>query len=198
MNFKELIKNIDIPAVIQQDSGSKIGVYHVLRELELDSYYDCSKADSQNRLFGAYLSAKYSTDTWVGLMVYVFDSEVVALSQQIGRKWDREFYWVSREQYNKVKEFCNSLLQQDADSITIIEYDKDIIDGYTLQFASELIDAYHKFHSSGTIDGESVTVVGDVHPIYYLSKTVMVQYSNGDLAITALEKLKFKYSFLKE
>lgn len=195
MNLKELIQKIDIDAVILDDR-IKDGIDDLFRTFNI--HYDVvySKVDEQTRLYGSYISASYCTDTWIGLKVYVFDREVVAFSFQKGRKYDKEFIWVSRELYNVTKEFCRSFLENPEDEITLISDDVIINDdGYKLHFASDLIP--QRFHQTAMLNAESVVIVGQTNPKDYISHNVNIRHQDGTETVERIDDLIFPYRLLK-
>lgn len=126
MKLKELIERIDVDAIIADECSTILerSIFYAVGVDTADLNYD--RLDEQRRLFCNHIITWYCTDSWVGLMVYVFDREVVALSKQIGRKYDREFGWVSQDAYDKVKEFCYSFIEQEKDEARIIDFEEDM------------------------------------------------------------------------
>lgn len=191
MKLADLISKIDIEKVVQ----TRPNIYNLLEEFDLTYRYSYDKADAQDRFFSEYVSVAYCTDTWVGLKVYVFDREVVAFSSQIGRKYDEVFHWVSREAYNKVKEFCLSFVILVEDSINLIDDEEIADEGYTLHFSGELISNIHK---TAKLNGEVVNVVKDGDPKNSISREVVVQGFGDMVSEVRIDHLVFPYLCLKE
>lgn len=191
MKLSDLVSKIDIDKVAKTNNH----IYNLLEMFGVDycCYHD--KVDAQDRLFSEYVSVSYCTDTWVGLMVYVFDGEVVAFSSQIGRKFDEEFYWVSREVYNKVKEFCLSFARVEEDLINIIDDEEIDDEGYKLHYSGEIV---HNIHKGAKLDGEVVNIVKNADPKDYISNRVIVICSDDKLIDVRIDHLVFPYLCLKE
>jgi hypothetical protein len=66
------------------------------------------------------------TDTTVGIAVYTLDGEIVGISLQSARKSAENFYWVSKESCQQVREYVESNMQEDQDEPELIDYQVDV------------------------------------------------------------------------
>lgn len=88
--------------------------------------FDMGEWDDCEEMKCYFLISWYCTDSWVGVRAYFLNGEFVAISSQIGRKYDQEFEWVSKEAYYKVKEYIASKTLLSKIDIPIIDYEQDI------------------------------------------------------------------------
>jgi hypothetical protein len=194
MKLKELIDKIDIDAVIANDPG-KCELHGLFELFDIEHYINYDKADEQDRLFSGHIITWCCTDSWVGLRVYVFDREVVALSTQVGRKYDQVFSWVSPDAYNKVKQFCQSLIEQQESEFDLINFEEEIEDTYTIYYSGGLIPHIHK---TANLNGEVVKVIGNANKSDYISKKVNIEHGDGSITVENIESLKFPLMLTKE
>lgn len=129
------------------------------------------------------------------MRAYVLDSEVVAISYQAGRKYAEEFYWVSRDAYNRVKDYCQSFALKGEGQISIIDDDEFDSDGYSIEFCGQIIKEYH---GKAKYNGKTVKVIGDANPKNCISSCVIIQFENGSTEEIDIINLRFPYHFLKE
>lgn len=90
-----------------------VNVEDILNELQLP-YVGYPFTEDHIPEFKGYRSDYqwYCTDRNVGLCFYFLNDEFVCASMQIGRKCDEEFEWVSKDIFNKVRDyFLNKLIQ---------------------------------------------------------------------------------------
>ena len=65
----------------------------------------------EDEAFNEYpLHVWYCTTDWVGYHALFFHDECVAVSQQIGRKYPKEYSWVSKEAHLKVFDYLKSIM----------------------------------------------------------------------------------------
>ncbi len=91
------------------------------------SYYGFN-GDDQKELVGYWTQAKwYCTDSWVGIRAYNLNGELVCVSSQVGRKYPQEFEWVSKEAYDKTRDFIlTKIKQQETDMPTLLDWNTDV------------------------------------------------------------------------
>jgi hypothetical protein len=203
MNFKELISKIDIDKVIENDYDKRSGFDDLVMYFEYENDLDYKRVDSQGRLFGAYLVGWYCTDTWVGMRVFVFDREVVAFSMQTARKNDEEFEFVSKEAYDKVKDFIRSFTNEPEDEVPLIDPEEKVLDSeyYKIEYEGQLIR--HTFHHTAILDGETVTVppkkiLIDFKKYHILNNKVNIIHNDGREEEVDVDRLKFPVMCLKK
>ena len=107
-------------------------------ELEIERYHVQATDKEQSRIQSYYLSHWYCTDTWVGMKVYFFDDEPICVSYQPARKDDEEFSWISKESFNKVKDFYISLYR-DKNNIDLINLEEEYGEGYNIEYSEQLL-----------------------------------------------------------
>lgn len=73
--------------------------------------FDIIQAEKNTRLKSYWLQRWLCTDTYVGRKLYFFDDKFVAMSYQSGRKQDKNFYWVSNENFKEVRDYMLSLAE---------------------------------------------------------------------------------------
>ena len=112
-------------------------------------------AKFEERVHGYWLWRWQCTDTWVGYRVYYMDDEPVCVSWQPARGSSENFEWVSKEVYNKVREFMLELLAEDLRAQPkFAELDEMLPElGYTVTYGSQL-----HFHNGKLADGTPVSV----------------------------------------
>ena len=91
------------------------------------NYYDCCDDISAfpTRMKKYWVHSWYCTDTSVGLAVYCFDGEPVAVSYQSGRNCDESIYFISDELAKKVKDFILTLYTE-SNKIYFVNLDEEI------------------------------------------------------------------------
>lgn len=149
----------------------------------------------QTRLRCFFYERWYCTDTWVGGRAYFLDEELVAVSYQIGRKWDEDIEYISKEAYDKVKSYVISLIEKEEPSFvpSILqdgELDKLVEDRYQVEFNSQILQ------KQGYYEDELVDIVrtnydyGD--PNYFHG--VKIRLSSGKTKIVHVSELYFDYN----
>lgn len=87
------------------------------------------------------------TDTRVGIFVYYLDEEPVMISFRPYRKWDNQYYWISKESYEKTKEYMLTLSESDEIGYNLVEGAKKLVE------AAEFIE--HKQHIDWNLKSKS-------------------------------------------
>lgn len=113
-------------------------------------------AKFEERVHGYWLWRWQCTDTWVGYRVYFMDNEPVAVSWQPARKSSEEIEWVSKEAYNKVRDFMLELLAEDLHAQPKFAKLDEVLPelGYNVTYGSQL-----HFYEGKLADGTPVSVV---------------------------------------
>lgn len=142
MNYKKLIENVDK----SESNRSDVDLMQ-LGEREFDKY-DIPWLNHDQTPLKSYWYARWiCTDTWVGGLLYFFEDEFVALSWQSARKSYEEFYWVSKEAYEKVGNYLESIRQVEHHMSTVNfleDLEEEIHDGYQISYGSMLLPIHYK------------------------------------------------------
>lgn len=83
------------------------------------------------------------TDSWVGTNAIYHNGELICITKQNARKSDVEFLWVNKEVYKRTKDFVNSLVPEEKDPISIIDFDEEVNTSYCLDYTGQLIPGQH-------------------------------------------------------
>lgn len=193
MKITDLLNKIDINAIVNK--GENYRLDDMMYEFDFGNRTDHDKVIIQKRFYGAYISVKYCTDSWVGLIAYVFDNKIVAISYQKGRKYDKEILWVSKDDYENVKEFCNYFVIKKKVTINLIDDMEIHDDGYHLDYSDQLIPNIHK---TAKFNDETVSIIKATDSIGFLSECVIIKYSDGRLGEEHISNLLFPYNYLKK
>ena len=107
------------------------------------------------RLKCYFIKKWYCTDSYVGTRVYFLDDEFVAISNQMGRKMNEDFSFVSEKLANKLKIYLESLVENKF-NLSIIEdnfLDKEIPSTFKIEYNSQIL------HKEAFLNGEKVKIV---------------------------------------
>lgn len=103
----------------------------------------CQESVIQNehnpRLMGYWVAKTLDTDSHVGLRAYFFDDKFAAISFQSGRRSNEVFEWASQEIALEVRNYIISLSVSDEVTVKVASMEKDVGDGLSVYFASELL-----------------------------------------------------------
>ena len=175
-----------------EKNESYINMNRIGEVLNLELYYA-----KQNRLKAYWVGGWCCTDTWVGYRMYFLDGQPVCYSEQRGRKCDEKFFWFSRELALKTRDYLLSLMEKDEDFLKfdIVDINKDIEDGYYLDFNDQVI-----FKNRATLNGEKVEILEYIEDEKwkYVCEKCRVQFMNGEEEIVGMNELKFKYNLIEE
>jgi len=128
MNLLQLIFNVK---KTPERESRILGCYYnsFLKEVQLsEGYIDLYSEDIP------YLKAYFTDVNWlctddvVGIRAYYFQDELVAISSQPGRKYGEEFEWVSKEAYQKVRQYVADAIAKKEPDIEpkLIDFDFDM------------------------------------------------------------------------
>ncbi len=87
------------------------GDFHDMCEGEFEIYEYLQQKEI--RLTHCYYHTWMCTDTYVGIRVWYFDDVPVCISYKPYRKYDEQFYWISKELFDKVFNYAMSLKMED-------------------------------------------------------------------------------------
>lgn len=156
-----------------------------------DLYYS-----EDTRLKCYFIKKWYCTDSFVGIRAYFLDDEFICLSNQTGRKMKQEFSFVSRESALKLKDYLESLIEDEEpnyrfDIIDQTSLDEEIPSTYKIEYNSEIL------HKQAFLNNEKVDIVKTSYPWEEKDKyfhTVKVKLPNGKTKEIDCRKLDFEYN----
>lgn len=188
MKTSELLSRLDLL------KKEEYNIEDLLGEFNIDSFdvdYDKIK------LYCIRIVTWFCTDSWVGILVVLLDDTPVCISRQIGRKWDEEFEWVSKEAYLKTKEVVEKARIIREKNINILDMDREFGESYKIDYPEQLILSIPNIHTPALFNGESVSVE-KIKSTKYLEENVRIICNNGDSQIVPLEELDFPLLGLKD
>lgn len=180
----------DIIANLSKDSPER-DLDTIAYAVGFDSFdFDYEKAENDGRLVYYWIMAWYCTDSYVGLRGYYLDNELVAVSEQQGRKYKEKFNWTSKDAFIKVKNYIKSFETIQDEDIDLLNEEEEFPDGgYTVDFRNSLL-RYHKF---GTYEGRKVEIVWpQPKSDNYIDKTVVL-IDNGECKTVPVNDVIFPY-----
>lgn len=125
-SIKKILKTIDTSKM----ETKWVDIYEMCTsEFNIHEYLEQPK--DNKRLTYCYYHRWICTDTEVGIKVWFFDNWPVCISWKPYRKSNETFGWLSKEGFEKVWNYANSLKQKDFD-ITIIDDETigDVVDKF--------------------------------------------------------------------
>lgn len=177
--LRKIIEGIDL-----EKSGETVDSCQDLTDL----FFDCSEwIEFDGRLQMVFVRPHYCTDSWVGIRAYYLDGEFVAISNQVGRKWDQEFYFASHESFIKVKEYVLSLAPQKEYSFILAPLDDEMDDTYSVEFNCQTL---HKF---GTYNGSRVEIVRESRANFKDFHSQTIKYADGKTERVDCRHIKLDY-----
>lgn len=142
-----------------------------------------------------FIKKWYCTDSYVGIRAYFLDDEFLAISNQIGRKMDEDFSFVSESLANKLKIYLESLVfQENQFKLDIIDenfLDEEIPSTYKIEYNSQIL------HKEGFLNGEKVKIIKSVYPWTDKNNyfhTVQIELPNGKKQKIDCRELDFEYN----
>ena len=117
----------------------------------------------------------YCTDTHVGMTAIYYKGELIAVSEQQGRKCDVTFHWASQEVYGRIRRIVEDLCREDdPPSVNMINWDRDVGDPvYSVNYSGQVL--WHGPHREGIYQGRTVEVLGDAEPKNFISSNLRVR-----------------------
>lgn len=200
MTLREMIYSVD-----KSNNELKDDVFlHSFAEehLNINMYlYEWNYELDNTRLVSYWLRVHYCTDAWVGVRVYYFDDEPVAISHKPYRKADEELEWISAEAYNKVKEYAMESTTPNPDRVCMINNLDECIDsfGYRIDYCSQILPYHEK---NAFINGEKVEIIGyeeRTNTIQDLiSDRANVKFSDGRIEFVSMKDIYFPFNITKQ
>jgi hypothetical protein len=179
----------------------KLGDLLARLDSDVDTYFDSDSLIQELGLHGSVDLGKYGfttrpitvwycTDTWVGRNAVYFNGELVAITDQEGRKCDIYWEWASIEAYHIVLQCVRDAIDNEIyPIINIFDPNKDIGDPvYRLNYASEVLTHCH--HKTAIFQGRTVEVIAPANN-NYICKEMKIN-DNGEEKVANLKELWFK------
>ena len=170
MKIKEILKNVDK----SNSNQDYIDLNDISNELNMNIELPyVNRQDCQIKCY--WVACHLCTDTFVGLRVYFLNDEQIAISYQSARKSDENFEWINQNAVEITKKYLMSLAIEDDnyDSISFVDMDEDLSSGYTVSFASELLDENVQYNNKNY----KVVRRGDG----FLSDTIFIQHLDEEI-----------------
>jgi hypothetical protein len=185
MKIKEIITKVDKSPQFKSD----VCISKIAEEMNI---YDIHWGE-QDRLTSYFIGNWYCTDSYVGYRVYFFDDEPCAISSQLGRKMGEDFEWVSKEIYNKVKDYVLTFAEPSEDTIPLCDMDEDIGETYKIDFNGQMF----KYHLDIPLfNGQPVKIirVGKPDKGYDINTDLTIQFEDGITKEVEISELDFPYN----
>ncbi len=192
MTLRDIINSVDKTKAHKQ----LVDVCEMADEMYIDNFINF---ESQDRLVSYYVANWYCTDSMVGYRVFFFDNEAVAFGIKKGRKAYEDIKWISKEAYQKVKEYVLTFTEPKEDNIDLLDLDLESLDVYKVEFYEQMYD-HHKENAIYNKDGISHKVkIAEFKDGYhdekmkYHPETVKILFESGDTKWIEPKKLDFPY-----
>lgn len=130
MKLKAIIETLNKTS----DNKCYVDVEGFIEEFGIQGYITHSEVDE--RLSCYWVENWLCTDTTVGTLAYFFDDTFVCITHQEARKAMTDYSWVSKTEYDLVKNFFLSLL--DEDDINLLDLEEDWGEYYQVTYGSGL------------------------------------------------------------
>lgn len=194
MKLKEVIERIN------KSNPDNYAIDDLVEELELDGVFNYKKWESRvtTTLVSYWVECWYCTDDWVGTKVYFLDDEFIAYSSKTGRKSDRVIVWESKGAFDKTRTFIKSYCDDIIDDISIADLEEDIGEGYSINFASQLL-THTTFHEKCIYNGIQYTV--DVEATKtkarqsYISSEIILKNGEDEFVVD-INEVVFPYNII--
>jgi hypothetical protein len=113
----------------------------------------CAALDIQNygfysedpRLRAYHVVTWYCTDSYVGMRAYFLDDEFIGISEQIGRKYNQEFKFVSKDAADKTRDYVLSLMKPKYSEPNLLDLEEEVSGYYSIGYPSQILLKFHKY-----------------------------------------------------
>lgn len=181
--FKKLISEIDKTKEIEPSWEKLAGIFNIF-----DLYWS-----EDIRLKCYFIKKWYCTDSYVGIRAYFLDDEFIAISNQIGRKMDEHFSFISEGLVNKLRLYLESLVEKENNFNIIDEkfLNEEISDFYKIEYNSQIVE------KEAILNGDKVLIIKnqyswDDKERYF--HTVEIKLPNGKKQEIDCRLLDFEYN----
>lgn len=185
---------MDLNAIIKKinksnDNEEWVDLYRISQELNINLYdYDDVNHD-QTELKSYWMGRWYCTDTYVGFKIYFLEDKPVAISHQYARKSDEEFEWFNEEDATKVKDYILSLAKNNELSINIVDINKEVGEGFKINFNSQIIDK-----DNISYNGQKVKIKEYIKESPYgIDRDLIIEFENGKTERVNINNLTFGF-----
>lgn len=113
------IKNI-LETIDTSKTEKKFVDFYEMCETQFNIFDVPYQPENNIRLTYCYYHRWICTDTEVGVRVWYFDNKPVCISYKPYRKASEEFGWLSKEDFDNVREYMISLMDEEEFPITLI------------------------------------------------------------------------------
>ena len=139
-----------------------------------------------------HLKQWYCTDTWVGIDVIYLNNHPVAVTKQIGRKWNVNIYFLSEEAKNSVKDYLISLYNNQEDYVDYLTEDdlnEEMGDYFKIEYASQVL------YKTAWLNGEQVEITQKPRNLNnnFNLHTVAIKHKDGVEEWVDVRELDFEY-----
>ena len=140
-----------------------------------------------------HLKQWYCTDTWVGIDVIYLNNHPVAVTNQIGRKWDVNIYFLSEEAKNSVKDYLISLYNNQeegyVDYLTEDDLNEEMGDYFKIEYAPQVL------YKTAWLNGEQVEITQKPRNLNnnFNLHTVAIKHKDGVEEWIDVRELDFEY-----
>jgi L-rhamnose mutarotase len=109
----------------------------LFREFDFEYLIDHDKHDELDKIFHSVPVVSWlCTDTYVGLNAILFNDEVVCITWQSARKDEIDYYWLSKEHFNKCKDELIKFCKFGNYSLYIEDHNDSLLD--SIEYYSEV------------------------------------------------------------
>lgn len=148
--------------------------------------YDYKYTEEAKRLSYNFPIKWYCTDSYVGMRIYYLDEEPICISSQSGRKSDESFKWLSKEAFEKTRNFLHSFVQKKEFFDLIDENEKIDDGGFSVSFCSQLLS------KEGYVNDKKIRILDKGDENIVCTKA-LVEYENGQQEVVPVSTIKLKY-----
>ena len=139
-----------------------------------------------------HLKQWYCTDTWVGIDIIYLNNHPVAVTNQIGRKWNVNIYFLSKEAKNSVKDYLISLYYKEEDCVDYLtedELNEEMGEYFKIEYASEVL------YKTAWLNGEQVEITQKPRSLNNKCNlhTVAIKHKDGVEEWIDVRELDFEY-----
>lgn len=200
MKLIDIINNV-INTEDNQNSINTSSLYEEILENSWPSLKDNAEVEIKSTIKEYWVQYWYCTDTYVGFSVMFFNDKPVAYISQKGRKWDREYYWLSKEAYNEVSNYLRSFIViEENNNITILSEEnkqENIGEFYNLEFAEQILDkkVYYQDKLCDVISSypDQLNADGTINWKLPNTNNILIKDENGNEIKVNIKEVKIRY-----
>lgn len=186
------MKLIDIANRIDKSKSNEayIDTSNFNDEFQCDfDYIDESRMD---KLKAYWIGSWYCTDSCVGYRMYFLNDKPVAFSAQIGRKYNEEFEWFSKELALEVRNYLISLIPIEGFHFSICDINKEVGDTYKIDFNDNLLT---ENKNRTILNGKPIEILERIREThdYGMDTLLRIKLQNGEEKIVDIREIDFKF-----